>query len=492
MKPNGLGRDVGVAGAALVFAILHSLQGDPVLLYGLRALGTVVLLAVFVVRAWQLPGRHIWVGLFLTMAALPLGDLSVAVTGRADASTPFYIVTYALGTLTGIRLLRMRARHEGRSDSLVDTLFVSLAVGVVLWTVMIGPDGGALDTGTATVVVLSTLIMSIIVGLTTSPGAKPRALTVLCLGVTFALVAAMFRGELVPDAWISVVAFMARVLVLVSPLAHDAADLIRPSTPQRTHRPRLAMIGIGLLLLTGLNSVHGIRSGWLASAGSVVGLPLLAVLLLWRVSQVIRENDEITMALHEAAHTDALTLLENRRAIQRSVSRAVADGQHVTLLFVDLNGFKAINDRHGHDVGDEVLVHVSARMRTAVRTDDVVGRLGGDEFLVVLPGAVSQTTVAEVIERLEHALSRPLVIDGETLWVGASIGLASRTDQESADALLARADAAMYTAKRSAPIARDPARTPQPVFVTSWSADMGLRQRQIPLDDPSDLTTAAT
>ena len=57
MKPNGLGRDVGVAGAALVFAILHSLQGDPVLLYGLRALGTVVLLAVFVVRAWQLGSR---------------------------------------------------------------------------------------------------------------------------------------------------------------------------------------------------------------------------------------------------------------------------------------------------------------------------------------------------------------------------------------------------------------------------------------------------
>ncbi len=482
-----MGRDVGVALVAVAFAILHSLQRDPAMLYGLRAIGTVVLLGIFVHRAWQLPGRHIWVGLFLTMATLPLGDLAVATTGRADASTPFYVVTYTLGTITGIRLLRMRARHEGRSDSLVDTLFVSLAVGVVLWTVMIGPENGEVDTGTATIVVLATLIMSIIVGLTTSPGKKPWALTVLCLGVTLALVAAMFRGDLVPDAWISVVAFMARVLVLVSPLAHDAADLIRPSTPQRTHRPRLAMIGIGLLLLSGLNSVHGIHHGWLANAGSVIGLPLLAVLLLWRVSQVIRENDEITMALHEAAHTDALTLLENRRAIQRSVSRAVADGQHVTLLFVDLNGFKAINDKHGHDVGDEVLVHVSARLRTAVRADDIVGRLGGDEFLVVLPGEVSQTTVAEVIDRMEHALSKPLVIDGQTLWVGASIGLASRTDQESADALLARADAAMYKAKRSAHIARDPARRPQPVYVTSWSADMGLRQRQIPLD-AHDLT----
>lgn len=118
------------------------------------------------------------------------------------------------------------------------------------------------------------------------------------------------------------------------------------------------------------------------------------------------------------------------------------------LLLADLNRFKEINDTFGHQVGDGVLQVVADRWRSALRQNDTLGRLAGDEFAVILPSA--DAAIAEgIAERLVRALDEPIVLDGQTLRVGASVGLATCPgDATDMEALLRKADNAMYAVKR--------------------------------------------
>jgi diguanylate cyclase (GGDEF)-like protein len=146
--------------------------------------------------------------------------------------------------------------------------------------------------------------------------------------------------------------------------------------------------------------------------------------------------------LHRQANTDALTGLANRAAI----TRALHDALHMrraAVMFVDLDGFKEINDRLGHERGDAVLVEAADRIATSLGRTGTVGRLGGDEFLVVLP-AIPDHQLVEIADRILDHLSEPWPSGGS---ITASIGIATATDHESADHLLDRADSAMYDAK---------------------------------------------
>ncbi len=125
-------------------------------------------------------------------------------------------------------------------------------------------------------------------------------------------------------------------------------------------------------------------------------------------------------------------------------------GSSVGLLFLDLDGFKQVNDSLGHDAGDELLRQVAARFAGSLRDGDVLARLGGDEFIVLLPGVVGNDT-AMVARRLEACLAEPFVLAGATLTVGVSVGVATRpAGQSTPEDLLREADAAMYQAKATA------------------------------------------
>ncbi len=123
-------------------------------------------------------------------------------------------------------------------------------------------------------------------------------------------------------------------------------------------------------------------------------------------------------------------------------------GKATALLFCDLDGFKLVNDTYGHQTGDDVLLQVGQRLRAAVRPTDLVGRLGGDEFCVICAGLVNHSDAEEIAERILHLVKEPFEIDGHTVIVGVSIGIAW-ADEPGANAmeLLARADKAMYSAK---------------------------------------------
>lgn len=165
-----------------------------------------------------------------------------------------------------------------------------------------------------------------------------------------------------------------------------------------------------------------------------------------------RQRHELHLARH-AAETDGLTGVLNRRAIESRLTVACADairrGQDLAVLFIDLDHFKAINDHHGHAVGDLCLQRAVEPIRTELRASDGVGRWGGEEFVVLLPGAdlASAQAIAERIRQQIAGLD--IAVSGGPLRLTASIGVAAMGQGiETADALVAAADDAVYAAKR--------------------------------------------
>ncbi|TDQ41265.1 PAS domain S-box-containing protein/diguanylate cyclase (GGDEF)-like protein [Tepidicella xavieri] len=166
----------------------------------------------------------------------------------------------------------------------------------------------------------------------------------------------------------------------------------------------------------------------------------------------ISERKEAEEKIYHLAHHDSLTGLANRMSLSLELNVAVRQAAHnrqrLALMFIDLDRFKEINDVHGHDVGDRLLVAIAARLREAVRHGDTVARLGGDEFVILLRQVHGRDSAQQVAEKVRQALEQPCDIDGLTLRTTASIGLALYPqDGESAEQLMKSADTAMYHAK---------------------------------------------
>lgn len=178
-----------------------------------------------------------------------------------------------------------------------------------------------------------------------------------------------------------------------------------------------------------------------------------------RLSQHIRVLTDISVLkaqqreLAEQARRDSLTGLPNRRMfterLRQAMARARRQPQNLAVMFIDLDGFKAVNDRLGHAGGDQLLVEVATRLETCVRDTDCVCRLAGDEFTVILEGTGHPVEVRRIGQRIIERLSQPCVIGDETVRPGASVGVALFEPHESHESLCQRADAAMYAAKHA-------------------------------------------
>lgn len=167
----------------------------------------------------------------------------------------------------------------------------------------------------------------------------------------------------------------------------------------------------------------------------------------------ISERKQLEEKLENLAHFDSLTGLPNRMLLQDRLEQAIALSerlrQRFALLFIDLDGFKPVNDTFGHPVGDEVLKIVAQRIAAAVRGMDTAARLGGDEFVVILTDIRSRENAERVAEKIISSVSEPYEIVGETIRISASIGVSIYPNDELvAQELLRTADEAMYRAKR--------------------------------------------
>jgi diguanylate cyclase (GGDEF)-like protein/PAS domain S-box-containing protein len=170
-----------------------------------------------------------------------------------------------------------------------------------------------------------------------------------------------------------------------------------------------------------------------------------------RAERALRESE--AQFRHQALH-DPLTGLANRALfsdrVAHALTRASRDGTAAAVLYLDLDGFKRLNDTLGHAAGDECLATAAERLRGAVRTNDTVARLGGDEFAVLLEGTHADEAEAEAVEvarRVVAALRAPVVLEGRGRRLSASVGIAAAGGRASSADLLRRADRAMYAAK---------------------------------------------
>jgi diguanylate cyclase (GGDEF)-like protein/PAS domain S-box-containing protein len=194
---------------------------------------------------------------------------------------------------------------------------------------------------------------------------------------------------------------------------------------------------------------HSIDIQW-----SAQWLPGLGVRI--GVAREVTELRRIELELEHRASHDPLTGLPNRHRLQHELQRAIAnaaDGDGgLALLYVDLDGFKAVNDRGGHEAGDRILQEVAERLQQGLRRGDLVARVGGDEFVVLLPGCNDEGAARAIVRELRARLQAPCVSAGEPVHVDASIGIACfPADGDDPESLLAHADRAMYAARRQAP-----------------------------------------
>jgi diguanylate cyclase (GGDEF)-like protein len=161
--------------------------------------------------------------------------------------------------------------------------------------------------------------------------------------------------------------------------------------------------------------------------------------------QIALEGAEAHRALALRASTDQLTGLANRSAFLDALCAAGGSGTPTSVLYLDLDGFRTINDAHGHTVGDEVLRHIAARLRTGRREADVCARLGGDEFALVLPHT-GEAEARGIGRRLAALVAAPISTTAGTIRIDVSWGAATGDDDRD---LLGEADAAMYAHKQS-------------------------------------------
>ena len=237
--------------------------------------------------------------------------------------------------------------------------------------------------------------------------------------------------------------------------------LWRPQPPPQLRGAVLLSVGValqvmllsvrGVLVLTNGTSVEGLMRG--SGMQSLVFMAAFVVVVLSSLGFIVMAKDRADAAnRHFAAH-DALTDVANRRsliaALERDVARAVRTREPYALMMLDIDHFKAVNDTRGHLAGDQVLCHVAAMLRTRLRAQDLVGRYGGEEFLVLLPDTPLRGAM-ELAEVLRQAVAQtPCMHEGRALPVTVSIGVCGgRLEQgDHGDLLIHTADQALYAAK---------------------------------------------
>ncbi|EGJ09361.1 diguanylate cyclase with PAS/PAC and GAF sensors [Rubrivivax benzoatilyticus JA2 = ATCC BAA-35] len=235
-------------------------------------------------------------------------------------------------------------------------------------------------------------------------------------------------------------------------LSRDSADAATSAVHPDVGRSAVDWLGVPLSGSQGVIGALVLKSHSQEVRYGPADVELLKFVSAQVAAAIERKQSQLRL-LHVAQH-DALTGLPNRSLVRDRVATALArarrDGAGLALLYLDLDQFKPVNDRCGHAVGDGLLQQVAQRLKHCVRASDTVGRMAGDEFVVLLSHLHAPDDAPGVAEKIRQALCRPFEVAGHTVLVSPSIGLVGYPAHgEDADQLVQRADEAMYAAKRA-------------------------------------------
>lgn len=180
------------------------------------------------------------------------------------------------------------------------------------------------------------------------------------------------------------------------------------------------------------------------ASGNVAGVIVIA--------RDVTEFKRAESLLAKSANTDALTNIPNRLYLENKLHKLTLNNDRnsdrFAFLFCDLDGFKEVNDNYGHTVGDKVLSHVARRLSRNIRSEDILARYGGDEFVILISPLVDDSAITPIKEKIERSLSQPFEISGNVIKVGISIGIAIFPDEaKNLDELIHQADKRMYDSK---------------------------------------------
>jgi diguanylate cyclase (GGDEF)-like protein len=351
----------------------------------------------------------------------------------------------------------------GRGDfgGVIDTAIVALAVGGLIWDFILLPSEQALHSPVASEVNLFIVVFALagvlgaLIRVAHTRAGRSRALWILLAALVLAMagniVQAVSDGSWLRSA--SMMMFMGAYagvgLFGLDPAAYRLVST-SPEVRDNLSARRLLFLGLAVAVMPVAFGASDLFTGHINGALLVVGGGVVTVLVMVRINGLSVERDRAEQTLKHLATHDPLTGLLNRREFVDRLGDEMARASHNVVAFVDLDGFKEVNDRMGHSMGDQLLIEVAQRLVDSVRDTDIVARLGGDEFLILLNGA-APGYVDGILDRISAALSRPFDLRGELARIGASIGLADSTRHPGPEELIRRADLAMYRAKRSQP-----------------------------------------
>jgi diguanylate cyclase (GGDEF)-like protein len=436
---------------AAVAMIAYTVAGDGRPAVQLAIVATPLVTFAYALVTRRLPSQRPWLlsvgGLIvLLIGQLTWPDWLDGSLGKAEG-TPADLTLFASHSLFLMgTAMALRRRLASDASGLLDAALLGLCAGGPLWVWGVQPHLSDSATPLGLVLLMTDIFaISGVIGCMARMGAAkgPGRDSIIYLSLTGVLT----LGALVTGR--SELLLLAFLTIAAAPIQKDVAAVIEP-LPASSAAPvtgRLTLIWLALALSVNplLSAVQILRGSEAASLMLPVGTLLVIPLVLLRFHRLAlqREQAERTLA-HQASH-DELTGLRNRRHMMAEIDRVLAGPSGATVFLCDLDGFKPINDRYGHLVGDEALKVVAARLDAVTRPGDVVGRLGGDEFLVVCAGV----DAADLADRIRETLRLPMALSAGIVTIGVTVGSASAvagsgTDRET---LVGEADAAMYAGK---------------------------------------------